>query len=585
MSQASTNTNKEHSTRSIPPLRIFLMLLGLNFVLALIVLAFPEGEHRFFENGIAARKYILFGERDTFFKDGLAITFVSASDLFTSKERVVVDLDAVLSDVDLSDTSNFDNEILAKADSSIKEPELNKRIQYPANKNIGLTTFFKALYALEGGDDQLFRILHYGDSQLEGDRISDYLRNKMQLRFGGSGPGIVLPIDVSRSRISIRQSESSDWQKVAIYGRNRAKDGVYGLGGSAYRYTGTVSVRIGTDTIIRKKYDSMVPKVVKVKVVPLKTETPSIIDTSKVVAKSGELPATKMILVPLDSTKFVWDTIYRGRFEKRTTASSWLRFVCAKGSYPKVRSFERVSLSYTSDDTCQLTIEADGIRKSFILLPTRSARTIRLISGNVTSEVKLSFSGVSPTVLGVFLDGESGLAVDNFPMRGSSGTGFEIIRRNVYTQQLLESNTKLIIMQYGINVVPNPIKNYGYYERLFLAQLKAIKAANPEVSILVIGPSDMSRKRSGEYESYPNVPLIRDAMRNAAFQTDCVFWDLYSAMGGKNSMVSWVQNDPTLAAKDFTHFNSRGARYVGEMLYDAIMSEYLVWKKGQVSMK
>ena len=35
------------------------------------------------------------------------------------------------------------------------------------------------------------RIMHYGDSQLEMDRISSVLRQKLQERFGGCGPGMV----------------------------------------------------------------------------------------------------------------------------------------------------------------------------------------------------------------------------------------------------------------------------------------------------------------------------------------------------------------------------------------------------------
>jgi hypothetical protein len=93
----------------------------------------------------------------------------------------------------------------------------------------------------------------------------------------------------------------------------------------------------------------------------------------------------------------------------------------------------------------------------------------------------------------------------------------------------------------------------------------------------------MSRKWAGTYQSYPNIPLIRDAMRNAAFKNSCAFWDLYEAMGGENSMVAWVNNEPPLAGKDFTHFSHKGAEFVGEMLYNALISEYIEWKKTQTT--
>lgn len=84
----------------------------------------------------------------------------------------------------------------------------------------------------------------------------------------------------------------------------------------------------------------------------------------------------------------------------------------------------------------------------------------------------------------------------------------------------------------------------------------------------------MSRKEGEDYVSHPNIEFIRDAQRRAAFKAGCAFWDLYEAMGGKNSMPSWVFADPPLANKDFTHFTPKGARLVSEMLYKALMIAY-----------
>ena len=70
-----------------------------------------------------------------------------------------------------------------------------------------------------------------------------------------------------------------------------------------------------------------------------------------------------------------------------------------------------------------------------------------------------------------------------------------------------------------------------------------------------------------------------DAQKNAAMRTDLIFWDMYEAMGGKNSMPSWVWAEPPLANKDFTHFNHEGSRIISNMLYNAIMLEYHNYRK------
>jgi hypothetical protein len=62
------------------------------------------------------------------------------------------------------------------------------------------------------------RIMHYGDSQLEGDRITANFRNKLQVKFGGSGLGLrpaVQPYDFVFSAV---QTNSPNWTRYPIYG-------------------------------------------------------------------------------------------------------------------------------------------------------------------------------------------------------------------------------------------------------------------------------------------------------------------------------------------------------------------------------
>jgi lysophospholipase L1-like esterase len=112
-------------------------------------------------------------------------------------------------------------------------------------------------------------------------------------------------------------------------------------------------------------------------------------------------------------------------------------------------------------------------------------------------------------------------------------------------------------------------------------ELRVLKAINPGIPILVVGPSDMSVKEKDRYQTYPSLEKVRDAMREASTEMGCAFWDMYEAMGGRNSMPSWVFADPPLAVSDFVHFNSRGARLIAEMMYNAIIYEYRLWEEEQ----
>lgn len=543
-------SKEELRKREVKPGEVFLLLLLLNAILAAVVIVFPNG-------------------RIPLGKD-VSLKITPFARLFTPDTTKVVDIDEVVGGIVTVDTTleNMEGSATFKLKNEKIEVPEHRAIQYPDASDVALTAFFESLYLTEKTGKPL-HIIHYGDSQLEGDRISDYLRNKLQLIFGGYGPGVILPKDISRSRISVLQSESPDCVKYSIYGKNeRLKDGLYGIGGSTYRFTGSGRRRIGTDTLIEKVY--------------IKVSVKEFVNTAGD-DSTGEAKEDFVMKEVIDSNKFYYDTTYQHQYETTSGGKSWVRFNAARSSYPRVRKFNQIKILYGSREPLPVVAKLDDSSQNLTLPAAWPLGVKTLHPGMLQKGVEFNLSGsAEANFYGFVLESDSGIQVDNFPMRGSSGTGFEMISPSLLAAQAKALNARLIIMQYGINVVPNPQKSYAYYQRLFHAQLAALKKALPDVSILVVGPSDMSTRIDGEYASYPNIPLIRDAMKNAAFANGCAFWDLYEAMGGQNSMVSWVNGNPPLAGKDFTHFTGKGAQYVGEMMYDAIIRSYLDYKNRKV---
>jgi lysophospholipase L1-like esterase len=113
--------------------------------------------------------------------------------------------------------------------------------------------------------------------------------------------------------------------------------------------------------------------------------------------------------------------------------------------------------------------------------------------------------------------------------------------------------------------------NFG---KEFLRNMKRIRSLCPQASILVIGPSDMSKNIDGKMQTYTNLPDVRDALKSAVFEIGGAYFDIYEVMGGKNSMPSWVESNPPLAAKDYIHFSPRGAAKVAEIFYESLMLDY-----------
>ena len=54
-----------------------------------------------------------------------------------------------------------------------------------------------------------------------------------------------------------------------------------------------------------------------------------------------------------------------------------------------------------------------------------------------------------------------------------------------------------------------------------------------------------------------------------AAEEQIAYWSMYDAMGGKDSMVRWVEVG--LAGSDYVHFTRAGANKVGKMLYEWLM--------------
>jgi lysophospholipase L1-like esterase len=158
-------------------------------------------------------------------------------------------------------------------------------------------------------------------------------------------------------------------------------------------------------------------------------------------------------------------------------------------------------------------------------------------------------------------------------MRGCSGTIFTRIDSLQLSNFYRESNTRLIILQYGGNMVPNTKTQKGLsgYVESLREQVRYLRACAPQASILLIGPSDMSTNIDGTMTTYPLVPYMDQQFRKMAQEEGIAYWSMYEAMGGYNSMVVW--HDKGLAGSDYVHFTRAGANNIGKKLYNWIEAQ------------
>ncbi|MBQ3917102.1 MAG: hypothetical protein II693_03070, partial [Bacteroidales bacterium] len=83
------------------------------------------------------------------------------------------------------------------------------RICFPNDDATMFDPFFRAM---ESAGKEHVRILHYGDSQLEEDRVTSTIRAGLQEKFGGGGPGL-LPFGRPYYTLCVSQSSTASLRR------------------------------------------------------------------------------------------------------------------------------------------------------------------------------------------------------------------------------------------------------------------------------------------------------------------------------------------------------------------------------------
>jgi len=359
-----------------------------------------------------------------------------------------------------------------------------------------------SLNSLVSNDTGQLRLMYYGDSQLEGDRITCRLREELRKINPGSGPGLlsISPL-VSYTRTShVRSSGNWDDYDYLDY-----RDGL----------------------ISHQKLGPMM----------------SISRFTKP-GRRGETP------------EIAWFSVEPSIFSDSLSAKYDL-FRLFYGNLKDTMKIEVYTGEYLiSRDTL---IPSDS--ESEYSVPLGSSSYIRVVFESKSS----------PDFYGFSIEGKQGAVVDNIPRRGSAGFEYTMVSEDNLASLYGMIKPDILVMHYGLNVVLNVRSSYKYYEEGIYRQLLRLKELCPGTVVILVGLTDMAHKVDGEFQSYENIPRIRDAQKKAAERAGVLFWDSWQAMGGENSIIKWSRKVPALASDDFTHLTYAG----GDALADLILRDII----------
>jgi len=489
--------------KRIHPLHIVLYILAVFFFLGLYALVIPPEGWR------------LGNWEITFVRPG---QLHHASSDTLSREKV----ESILAAVDTSMTPGTAGAMAVQTDTgqiakpaakdTVRKQAETVRLVYDSTGRKHLHRFFRTLQQNKGR----ISILHYGDSQIESDRITGFIREKFQSLFGGYGPGLIPATEVYYM-YAFRQHYSDNWTRYVAFGQgNRLRSRKYGAMGSASRFTPEYA---RVDSLM---LDSLPVSEAWIRIRP----------SLKAYGRARRYSEVKMhyndCVAPVELT---------------------------------VKEGEKTVLT--------TSLRTDG-----------KQHAVRLHFNHTPQDLTFRFKGkVSPNVCGFSLEGTRGVQVSNIALRGSDGAIFTRIRFSTLSGMMKEENTQMVIMQFGGNavVVFRDSAHVRKYAGWFQKQIYRVRKAMPGSTVLVIGPSDMSQTVKGEHHTYPLLPYAVEQMEKASVEAGASFWNLYEAMGGENAMPVWVEKQ--LAAKDYVHFTGKGAKFAAQLFWNALWKDYEEWKE------
>lgn len=347
-------------------------------------------------------------------------------------------------------------------------------------KDQSLEQFFKKLAELKKRKRKKVRIGYFGDSMIEGDLITQNIREILQKTYGGTGVGFV-PITsvVSGFRQTIQHRFSPNWRDQNF--QNAKKLPFHFLSGHQF-----------------------------------------------------------------SANSLAW-VEYEGVKQNLLKSLANPTLLCGKQSEPILLQFNGTEFS---------------------LMPELAFNAFQLSQEKKLSKLKLNFPKGAHGIYGICFESDSGLILDNYSFRGSSGLELNCMKPEAMADLFKSRPFDLMILHYGPNLLFRPLNtDFSYYKKQLRKTLIHLKNNTPGCAILIISSADKSyRSKEGKWVTAPGVEPLIKVQQELANELGFGFINLFDLMGGSGTMTKWVEQKPVLAYKDYTHFNNSGAAYIGKLL-------------------
>jgi LysM repeat protein len=458
-----------------------------------------------------------------------------------------------------------------------------------------LQAFHQRLRDLENRKSAQVRILHIGDSHIQADLFTGWLRFLLQKRFGEAGRGLVFPYrqagsynpqDLKTEANGHFEGRKSTFQQTEI------PLGVCGMGLRTYDSNFELELRVlnryGVDTrfnsvtLFHEKGENAFDWLVEVPgssthSAPTSPKTVPIVERSSVPTSE---PVKTKHKVRSGESLYSISRKYSCSVSALQQANGLSNFMIHPGDVlqiptPSKRSNTQVAPSRASAvmDASLPSIYRNGIRisgapdagqptHSVVYLDTIT-QALRLSTQRSNAEQQRS------TLYGVILENNEQPGVLYCAAGASGVTYYHFNQAEHFVPQAAMLWPDLIVITLGTNESVQSAKSIEAMELQVSQLLAKLKRQLPQASILLTINPDVLKNKSAENE---NGLLVRNILRRQSQQHGVATWDLFQIMGGMGSMRQW--RAVGLAQSDAIHFSEKGYQVQAQLLYDALLKNY-----------
>ncbi len=217
--------------------------------------------------------------------------------------------------------------------------------------------------------------------------------------------------------------------------------------------------------------------------------------------------------------------------------------------------------------------------KAFDLALSKDSCTVHEVTIPATRHIGLAFGDKGkPPEKSAFLDAvlletERGVSYSTFVQKGKHMAWMTAITPPAFDCGYKATHPDLLIFQFGINEGASiDWKAFGYSHDYYRKQMTEfftrIKAALPDVDILLIGPYERLKKVGETWVTYKSHDDVRLMQREIAQKMGFAFFDSYAFLGGEGHQRRMIKEGT--ATGDYAHLNDKGSAILGNEVYRQI---------------